>query len=114
MKISMNGFGENMATFACGGTTVYGSLVKMSDNGTVSPCVSGDVFCGVANSTRNGFAAVQLNGYREIPYTGTAPKVGYQTLAASGAQSVSTVSTGGRSYLVVDVDPNAKTIGMML
>lgn len=114
MKISMNGFGENMVTFACDDTTVYGSLVKMSDNGTVAPCVDGDDFCGVANSVRNGFTAVQLSGYREIPYTGTAPKVGYQTLAASGAQSVSTVSTGGRSYLVINVDSNAKTIGIML
>lgn len=114
MKISLNGCGENVATFEAESGVTAGMPIKMTGNGVVGPCSGGDVFCGVAVSVRGGFAAVQLSGYAQVPYSGTAaPAVGYQTLNGVGDGTVQ-VDAGGRSVLVTDVDPAAKTCGILL
>ena len=87
--------------------------VKMTGNGTVGPCDAGDAFCGVAVNVRGGFAAVQLSGYTQATYTGTAPAVGYQTMSAAGSGAVQT-GAAGRSILITDVDPAANLCGMIL
>ena len=53
-------------------------------------------------------------GYVELPYTGTAPAVGYALLAADGKGGVRTAASGGRSCLVVHVDTAEKKIGLFL
>ena len=59
MDISLNGYGEQVATFAVSGEVKVGMPVKISANGTVAPCVAKDKFCGVVLSLRGGYAAVQ-------------------------------------------------------
>ena len=85
----------------------------MSANGTVAPCAAGKAFCGAAVNVRDGFAAVQLAGYVRLPYTGTTPVVGYQTLAGDGAGKIK-ADAAGRSVLVVDVDASAAVCGVIL
>ncbi|MBW7572720.1 hypothetical protein [Caproiciproducens faecalis] len=113
MNISLNGYGEQMATFEAEAGVTPGMPVKMTGNGKVGAGTALDAFCGVAVSVRGGFAAVQLSGYVTVPYSGTAPTVGYQKLNCAADGKVQTESTG-RSLLVTDVDTAAQTCGIIL
>ena len=114
MGISFEGIGQWAATFACGETAV-GQVVKVSGNGEVAACADGDSFCGVVvYLARDGAAcSVALGGMVRVPYTGTAPTVGWTGLAADGAGGVKVLTTG-RSYLVADVDAAGKTVTFAL
>lgn len=76
MTVSFKGWKERVATFEAASDLEAGSVVKVSGNGQVSACSAGDKFAGVVLSCRGGFAAVQLEGYAEISYSGTAPAAG--------------------------------------
>ena len=104
MSISYEGIGAWCATFAAGTGAEEGKVVKVSANGTVSKCAANDGFCGV----------VAAMG-RDVPYSGeTAPAVGWNLLAADGNGGVSVVTSGGHSYLAVEVDTTGKTMTIML
>ena len=113
MNISFAGFNENSVTFICSEDVVAGKVVKITDNGTVSDCADGDTFCGIATDVRSDCATVQLTGYTRLPYSGSAPSLGYTALVADGNGAV-TAGEGGRTYLVTDVDTTDNTIGFML
>lgn len=113
MKISMNGYGENTATFRTDGIVCTSHTVKMTDNFTVAPCEAGDAFIGQAVNERNEYACVQLGGYVTFTFTGTAPTVGYCALAADGNGGV-TAADGAREYLVTDVDTAKNMVGLIL
>ena len=122
MTVSFKGWKERVATFEAASDIEAGSVVKVSGNGQVSACSAGDKFAGVVLSCRGGFAAVQLEGYAEISYSGTAPAVGYQLLCADGSGGVKTATIGqseqafskGREHLVAAVDTTAQTAGIIL
>lgn len=105
MKVSFGGIGETVATFYNSGTSaaVSEAPVKVSGNGEVSCCAGGDRFCGVAISAEDRFVSVQTGGFVTLPYSGTAPALGYVKLVADGSGGVKTGSSGGE-YLVVGVD----------
>lgn len=113
MKVAFGGYGEKLVTFEATEGVAAGAPVMMSANGTVSPCTAGKPFCGIAVNVRDGFAAVQLAGYVRLPYAGTAPAVGYQTLVGDGAGKIKT-DAGGRQLLVVDTDTSAAVCGIIL
>ena len=110
MNIGFNGFCENTVTFEADETVRKGSLVKIIDDNTVSACESGDKVCGVCVNVREGYAAVQLNGYAEISVSGEV-QVGYQTLSAYDGVSLKS-DDQGREYLVVSA--SADTAGIIL
>ncbi|HHV31045.1 hypothetical protein [Caproiciproducens sp. LBM24188] len=113
MELSYNGFGESTATFAVTDGVTAEMPVKMTANGTVGACAAGDKFCGVALNTRGGYAAVQLSGYVRLPYTGTAPAIGYGNFSAAGENAIQ-IDAAGRELLVLDVDETGKTCGVIL
>jgi hypothetical protein len=114
MKVSLNGLGEQVATFEAESAVTAGNMVKMTANGTVGVCAAGVPFCGMALSARGGFAAVQLGGYvGNVPYTGTGMAVGYKAIAAAADGKVQ-VNASGRNLLVTDVDTAASTCGFLL
>ena len=84
MDINFNGYRENVLTFACESTVAAGKLVKMSASGKVANAAADDDFIGVALSVRDGYAAVQLDGYLEQPKSGTV-SVGYNKLVAASS-----------------------------
>lgn len=106
MKVAFDGIGHISASFAAD-SGEQGMVCKMAGNGKVMPCADGDVFIGVMEIIRKGIAGVQLHGFAEVDYTGTAPGLGYVNLAANGNGGVKVLS-GGRAYLVVSVDTGAK------
>ena len=113
MAISFDAIGERYVTFFAGETAEDGKLCKVTANGTVGKCAADDAFCGVITQVRGGTASVLMNGYVELPYTGTAPSVGYCILAAADDASVKSAESG-KTYLVVNVDTAAKTVGLFL
>lgn len=115
MKVSFEGIGEGIATFHFDGEgkAVGGKPVKMSGNGTVSPCGDGERFFGIALAGDEDFAAVQLEGFAELSFSGAAPGVGYVKLAADGSGGVKVSETGGE-FLVVEVDAGSKVLGLVL
>ncbi len=101
MNVNFNGYGENVVTFIADSTLTEADVpVKVSADGTVAPCASGDLFCGICVGVRDGYAAVQLSGYATVK-TSSKLATGYQTLAAAASGKVAT-NTSGRQLLVVN------------
>ena len=116
MSVSFGGIGEMAVTFAAAEDVTNGSPVKVSKSGEVSACAANERFCGVAlYVSEDGYATVQMGGYVEMEYTGTAPKLGFTHLVAAedGKVAADTAATGGE-YLVVDVDETASTVGFIM
>lgn len=111
--VSFEGYGENFATFIADETVKPGQPVEVKANVTVMSAGSGKAFCGIAKSVRNGCAAVQLSGYVQIGYSGTAPGFGYQSVVADGTGKIK-AGTSDQKVLVVEVDPAAATCGIIL
>ena len=115
MKICYEGIGQWAATFSAQEVS-EGDLVKMTANDQVTPCEEDDDFCGVALfCARDGSACtVQLGGMVQLPYSGTAPDVGYVQLVADGDGGVAESDEAGRLHLVVQVDTTQQTLTMVL
>ena len=105
MKTAFEEIGRLSVTFQADSGEA-GQVCAMAENGKVAPCADGEVFIGVMEGLRKGCTAVQIQGFAEVDYTGTAPGLGYVKLAANGSGGVK-VSTSGREHLVVCVDENA-------
>ena len=114
MNISFKGIGDQYVTFAAAETADLGAVCKISANGTVDKCAADDAFCGVIAELRFGMAGVRMGGYVELPYTGTAPALGYTALAADGEGGVKVPEKGGQPYLVISVDTETQTVGLFL
>lgn len=115
MSVSFDGVGQVCATFLGGGLS-EGQVVKLSGNGTVGTCSSGESFCGVALCCKSDACTVQVRGFVTVGYTGTAPTVGRAALCADGAGGVKTPATDddSTSCLVADVNLTAKTVTILL
>ena len=115
MSVSFGGIGEIAATFMTSGTIKAGDTVKMAASGTVTACAAGERFCGVVlGGESGGHAAVQVGGYVKLPYTGSAPTVGYGCLEAAGDGKVQVDADGTSEVLIVDVDTAAETVGFFM
>ena len=101
MNVNFNGYNENVATFmADSKLTTTGVPVKISADGTVAPCTSGEKFCGFCVGVRDGYAAVQLSGYVTVTTTSKLA-LGYTKLAGDGKGSI-VANESGREYLVIN------------
>lgn len=113
MKTAFHGLGQQLATFETAATADdRGKVCKMTGGGVAASAAGEDV-CGVICDVRGGAAAVQLRGYVEVAYSGTAPTCGWCKLCADGNGGVKT-GTGAHEFLVVSVDETASTIGLWL
>lgn len=105
MNVNFNGYNENVATFVADGKLkTAGVPVKISADGTVAACSSGDKFCGFCVAVRDGYAAVQLSGYVTVK-TGTKLALGYTKLAA-GTNGAVAANESGREHLVINSTAN--------
>lgn len=101
MNINFNGYGENAATFIADSELEQtGVPVKISADGTVAKCASGDLFCGICIGVRDGYATVQLSGYAKVQTTAKLA-LGYTKLAAAANGKVA-ANDSGRELLVID------------
>ena len=110
MNVSFEEIGRLAVTFGHEGCQA-GQVCKVSGNGTVAPCAAGDKLCGIVEGVRGDYAAVQVAGFAEVPYSGSVA-LGHVSLCADGSGGVK--AGEGREYLVVSVDENAQTAIIML
>lgn len=110
--VSFEGIGMEVVTFQEKEVTA-GKLVALCENGTVENAGSGVAPAGLALNVRGGCAAVQVKGFAVLPYSGSAPALGWGKLAADGDGGV-TIADSGRECLVVQVDSDGKTVGLFL
>lgn len=113
MAIAFSGYNSKTLTFEEKNVSLY-YPVKMSDSKTVVNCAAGNDFIGVASSLRGGAAGVQLDGYVELRYSGTAPAVGFAGLVADGSGGVKTSADAVKKYKVLAVDTINTTVGFIL
>lgn len=109
MNISFTGYRENVLTFECTNTVAVGDLVKMSASGTVTKAAANDAFIGKCVGVRDGYAAIQLDGYMEAAKYGTV-NVGYNKLVAA-ASGVKTAESGIDRLVIYSDDT---TVGFIL
>ena len=109
-KISFEGIGEMVATFACGEDVAAGQVVKVTDDGTVGPCTAGDRVCGVALSAEDGYAAVQLGGMVTVTVTGGDVTAGWAKLSADGTGGMKKDAEAGTDYLVVRAETGSAVV----
>ena len=106
MKVSFEEIGRLAATFAHEDCE-SGHVCKLVGNGLVMPCNEGDDFCGLVESVRGGFAAVQVEGFVALSSSGPVD-VGYVELCADGSGGV--MAGQGRKFLVVSADKDSDTV----
>ncbi|MCC8023198.1 MAG: hypothetical protein LIO46_05385 [Clostridiales bacterium] len=115
MQISYQGYAENILTFRDGGA-VPGQPAAISGEAAVTAPAGGD-FIGVCRNTRQGLAGVQLSGYVELPYSGTAPDYGLNALGADGEGGVQKADADAadvQSRYVIHIDTDSQTVGLLL
>jgi len=114
MKVSFEGIGDQVVSFAAAAGTTAGVFVKVSANGTVAACAAEDNFIGYCINVDGGFAEVMTHGYISCSYTGdTAPTLGFCKLVADTAGKV-TADSDGREFLVLELNTTAKTVGFIM
>ena len=109
MEINFNGYQENVLTFECESTVSKGDFVAMSASGKVAKAAESANFIGVCRNVRDGYAAVQLDGYVEAPKSGTV-NVGYTKLVVAET-GIKTGSSGSERLVIYSDD---STIGFIL
>ena len=112
MNVSFEGLENAVVTFQEEQVTA-GYPVSMSSDATVGNAAAGTAPVGVALNVRGGCAAVQIRGFAALPYSGSAPDLGWTALTADGSGGV-TVAEGEQRYLAVDVDGAARTVTFVL
>lgn len=111
MNICFEGIGEVAATFCMeeGAELTAGQAVTLVSGGTVGLGADGNALCGVVIcAEEDGCAAVQVGGMGKVGYTGTAPAIGWNTLAVDGTGKVKT-GENGMSCMVISVDAEENT-----
>lgn len=112
MNNSYEGIGY-LAVSVPAGTCEAGMVCKVNAQGQAELCTAGEKFAGVCDQVKKGMAAVQVEGFAEVPYSGSVPACGFQKLAADGNGGVA-VSGNAQEYLVLNVDVTKGTITMKL
>jgi len=67
MNVSYMGYNEAVLTLEADSTLEAGMAVTVKEDGKAHPCLEGDALCGYAVNVREGYAAVQLQGFVNMP-----------------------------------------------
>ena len=113
MSISCKGYGENVLTFS---TNITGAGVPVAVNGnnSVEPAPADKDFIGITTYADGEIAGVFIDGYVEVPYTGTTPSFGFTALVSDGSNGVKTSTTSNHFVKVVYTDPAKRIVGFIL
>ena len=112
MMVSFKGIGQCCATFM-GEALEEGCVVKVSAAGTVAQCEADEAFLGVVICAEEDAATVQVGGFAQVKYSGSAPAVGFVSLVADGKGGVQS-GEGGKKVWVVDKDETEQTAMILL
>ncbi|MBQ7296016.1 MAG: hypothetical protein IJW86_07470 [Clostridia bacterium] len=113
MYPELTGFNTKSVTLYCDSGIAPGMAVALRADGIGAIPASGEKFCGICTDVRGRYITAALTGYAEATYSGTAPTVGYNTLAGDGNGNVC-LNDAGRELLIAGVDTSAKKITIIL
>lgn len=110
MAISYDKIGDLYATFY--GNVKVGDVVTISSSNTVAKAADGNTVAGVCVDTDGKLCTVQVKGFVNLKYTGSALNVGRQVIVSGGNNEVKSgnIATNGTSILVVASDTASKEI----
>lgn len=114
MRVGFKGFKEQVLTFLAESEIEAGYPVTIADTGLISNSAADDEFIGVATQSGDKFAPVMVNGYTILTYSSGTPECGWQYLTADGSGGVKIASSGKQARLVVEIDTDNSTIGVIL
>ena len=106
--VGFDGIGSMVITVKDGGVVLSEPCCFVGGKAMVK-AEEAEAFQGICLWQRDGIAGVQVDGFVTLPYTGTAPAVGFDILAADGNGGVRTAASG-KSRMIVDVDSVLKTV----
>ena len=107
MSISYNGIGQMAVTFPQDGCA-EGAVCKLNAEGIAVACAAGERPCGKVMYVDGEYAAVMLEGFARLNYSGSVPTYGWCKLSTNGNGGVKVDNTG-TSYLVAEVDETTNT-----
>lgn len=116
MNIDFYAVNQKHLTFLAGKDVVPGTFVKISANGTVAPCTTGDKPIGICKANEGDCASIQLQGHCKITYTlpeSAQVSLGYQGFVCSDPKTLKP-DAAGREMLVLATDTSAKTADVLL
>ncbi len=112
--IYFNGYGENTLTFFIGEVATKGFPIIATDDNTAKNATDGQDFIGICKDSNEMTVTVVMDGYVEVPYTGTAPTLNLCSLVSNGTGGVKVSSTAKRNYKVLKVDTVNNIVGFIL
>jgi len=113
MNHYFSGFNTKEITLYADESVNEGSAVVFADDSTVKAATAGEIFCGICTKIRNGLASVVFAGHVTVPFSGTAPNLGYQKLSADGNGGVKS-DENGKHFLVVYSNEADKTVDIIM
>lgn len=120
-RVDFKGINELVVTFKTDDSLKVedeGKLVKSVDTDIVGKCGDGDLFLGeMLKFEERGTCSVRMEGYFELSYSGTAPKIGHGLLVSDKDGKVK-AATGeapvGVAARIVRVDTVNKLVGFFI
>ena len=115
--MSINYKGYNSGTITCekGDGLAVGYPVKFDPNNHAVPAGNGDEFVGICTAVRGDWASVQINGYVEMPYSGSITRASYVSLCADSNHKVKAGSVDAtKHFKLLCLDATNSTIGFIL
>lgn len=116
MSISFKGYGENVLTFNAQFSQV-GVPVSIHQDCEVKAAAADKDFIGITCYADGDVAGVIVDGYVEVPYTGTTPSFGYCNLVANGSGGVKVTASGTTSnhtVRILKIDTDNHIVGFIL
>lgn len=113
MAISYEGIGQVCVTLYKNNTVTVGCTCSMAGDNCVGVSEEDENFAGIAAAIRGKYVNMIISGVVTLPYTGTAPGVGYCALAGDGSGNVK-YSTEGNIYRVLSVNMKDHTVTFIL
>lgn len=113
MNHYFSGFNTKEITLHADENVKENSAVVFADDSTVKAAATGEIPCGICTKIRNGLASVVFAGHVTVPFSGTAPGLGYHKLSADGNGGIKT-DANGKYCLVVYVNEADKTADIIM
>ncbi len=112
MNISFDGFDNKALTFMTEEMTEPGTIVTVSDSGTVVPAGTNDVPLGVVLGCDGSYACVGVRGVYKMPCDSSV-EAGFLCLETNSGGKL-TCGTDGIMRFVLDVDETSGTATVLL
>lgn len=114
MSIKYNGYNSHCLTME-NSNAKPGSLVALDKSGRAVIASTGDKFIGLCVSVRGNNAVIQTHGYISHAYK-EKPSYGVSSFCTGTNNSllVSNIDAGGRPAIVVEIDEQTQTAGIIL